>query len=271
MSEEQQQLFLQELHANAELMDCFSFEQQLREDLDTLQQKKEMHELAEGLARDPAETAHIKSLIEEAAREWHARNEMEAETDRTGAPFIKRWMYYVAAAAVVILVSGIIYLYMLPPKGSTEGYNKLYAQHFVKDTIPHAVPQMLAQALADYDKNVYSGIQQYDLKNLPNLKGNDASQKQQVLELGYYYKGVSFMVTNEYKNAQPCLEWVINNVTNENLKRKAEWYLALSYLKTSEKDKALKLLKVLAADTAAGDLQQKASLLTDEILHNDGK
>lgn len=267
MSEEEQRQFLQELDEDTELMESFLLEQELREDLSSIKDKMEMLELQKSLAEDPAAVAHMKALIEQAGRDWKARNESD-QTQVTGKVIpMKRWRY-VAAAAILLVITGGLLVYLLPDKGQQDLYARLYTDNFVKDAIPQSPPQMLSQALAGYEQNDYSRLQQYDLQNLPNIKGVN-SQKQQTLELGYYYKGISYMITNEDQKAIPCFRWVIDSASGEDVKRKAKWYLALTYVKAGDKANALLWLDSLIAEGTAGDFRDRALALAGKLRKRD--
>lgn len=267
MSEEAQHQFLQELNEDAELMESLLLEKELREDLSSMKDKMEMLELQKSLAEDPAGTAHMKALIEQAGREWKAANE-SAQTQAKGKVIpVKRWRY-IAVAAILLVITGGLLIYLLPGKGQQDVYARLYTEHFVKDAIPQAPPQMLSQALAGYEQNDYSRLQQYDLQNLPNIKGVD-NQKQETLELGYYYKGISYMITNEDQKAVPCFRWVIDSASGEEVKRKARWYLALTYVKAGDKTNALLWLDALIADPPAGDFRDRAVAVAGKLRKRD--
>ena len=258
--------FLQELETDAAMQEALAFEISLREDLGAMRDKDEMVALQKSLANDPVETAHIRSLIEQAG-EGYLQPEKRTQVKPRVAT-MRTWSY-IAAAAILITVTCLIFIYVLPGNNSHDTYSKLYEQYFKKDTVPAAAPPMLAQAFTSYKKNDYAAIQQYDLEHLPNLKGN-GYEKQDILELGYYYKGISYMMTGKQDSAGYCLQWVIAKGEKPALIEKANWYLALSLLKAGKKDNALKLLQQLTV-TATGDLKQQAAILMERIRNENDK
>jgi len=53
----------------------------------------------------------------------------------------------------------------------------LFARYFTKDGLPQESYPMLAQAFTDYSNNKYKTLQDYDLENLPTLKGLPTQRK----------------------------------------------------------------------------------------------
>ncbi|MGH2562974.1 MAG: tetratricopeptide repeat protein, partial [Ginsengibacter sp.] len=75
-------------------------------------------------------------------------------------------------------------------------------------------------------------------------------------------KSLSYIETNDNKQAIQNLRWVIDSAQSRQLKIKAQWYLALLYLKENNTEKALPLLSSLSKNSIELQYRKHA----DEIL-----
>jgi tetratricopeptide (TPR) repeat protein len=146
---------------------------------------------------------------------------------------------------------------------NTLDYAGLYRQYFVKDDLPESYPTFLAEALISYNDGDYSSIQKLNLAAIPEMRG--AGEKQTILDLGHYYKGIAFLKTGNTQQAIQNLQWIEKNSTDADLKIKAQWYLALAYLKSDNASEAISLLKKLAVNGAYSMYNAKAKSLLKEI------
>jgi hypothetical protein len=119
----------------------------------------------------------------------------------------------------------------------------LYKQYFTADTIPQNYPMYLAEALTNYQNEDYAAIEKIDLTNIPQIRG--VEDKQAILNLGHYYKGIAYLKNNNTPQAIVNLQWVQNNCTDNSIKLNAQWYLALAYLKNNNAAEAINQLKNL--------------------------
>ncbi|MBN8789751.1 MAG: hypothetical protein J0I84_21940 [Terrimonas sp.] len=125
----------------------------------------------------------------------------------------------------------------------------LFKQYFKKDTLPEHYPLYLAGALMDYESGNYKTLQQLNLKDLPQTRGADETgSRENILQLGHYYKGLAFLQTSNTKEAIINLNWVLNNQPNKLLHTKAQWYLALAYLKENKSEKATELCRSIVSN-----------------------
>src|SRR5690606_17612903 len=116
--------------------------------------------------------------------------------------------------------------------GGVVDLDLLFKQYFKKDDLPANYPLFLAEAFTDYESGNYKTLQQLNLNDLPQTRGTDESgSKAIILQLGHYYKGLAFLQTNNTKEAIHHLNWVLNNRPANALRAKAQWYVALVYLK----------------------------------------
>ena len=115
----------------------------------------------------------------------------------------------------------------------------LFKKYFVPDGVPETYPMALADALTEYKSGNYKAIQQFNEAMVSDTRGNDEiNNKENIIALAHYYKGISFLETNNTKGAIENLEWVAKFGADKRIVEKAEWYLGLGYLKEGELEKA---------------------------------
>lgn len=164
------------------------------------------------------------------------------------------------AAAKAVQTPGVI----SPSNDSSTSINgpALFAKYYTKDRIPDSYPIYLADALARYEAGDYTGLQQLNLADIPATRGsNAAAEKEQVLQLAHYYKGICWLQTGSIDKAITHFDWVIKNKPGNQLQEKAEWYLALAFLKKNETGKTREILKGLIAKNQNTALTAKAKTL----------
>ncbi len=125
--------------------------------------------------------------------------------------------------------------------------NNLYNQYCTKDTVPKKVPAYLEEAFMGYEFNDYIYFKQLDLNAIPETIKSDSLNYQTINELGNYYKGISLLMLNDTQEAIIHLNWVSNNSASNVYVTKAQWYLAMAYLKNSDFQKCQYLLSSVAA------------------------
>ncbi|MFT4016189.1 MAG: tetratricopeptide repeat protein [Agriterribacter sp.] len=142
----------------------------------------------------------------------------------------------------------------------------LFKQYFKKDTLPEHYPLFLAEALIDYESGNYKALQQLNLKDLPQTRGADETgNRKSILQLGYYYKGLAFLQTGNTNEAIVNLKWVLNNQPDKNLRARAQWYLALIYLKENNGEKAAELCRSIINNKENHILVKNAEKIFDII------
>jgi hypothetical protein len=121
----------------------------------------------------------------------------------------------------------------------------LFKEYFTMDTLPENYPIYLAESFSAYNAGDYSYLEKLNLENVPDMRGNDeVNNKQNILQLGHYYKGIALLKKHNTKPAIVNLEWVEQNGNDKNIKLKAQWYKALAYLiNDKDENKTIKLLK----------------------------
>ena len=136
----------------------------------------------------------------------------------------------------------------------------------MKDLSNPPMPDVLAMVPGNYKRGDYS-FQQLDLNKQPHVRGltEDINSSKNVLQLGHYYKGLSYIETNNNKQAIENLQWVIDSAQNHQLKIKAQWYLALVYLKESNSKKLIPLLSSLSSNSKATPYNRQAGEILEEL------
>lgn len=147
------------------------------------------------------------------------------------------------------------------PKGEA-----LFAHNFMPDTAPTHKPPSLQRALASYENKQYKdaieGIRNPDSGLVTRGPKED---KKLTVFYTHYYMALSHIADSNTVKAIPELQNAIKKSPDKFLKSKAQWYLALAYLKVGEVDKAEVLLKQITNNYQAGEYKQKAVELRDEL------
>ncbi len=155
-----------------------------------------------------------------------------------------------------------------PAKDSIEVIDPalLFKQYFKKDVLPEDYPLYLAEALTDYEAGNYKTLQQLHLNNLPQTRGDgEANSKENILQLGHYYKGLAFLQASNTREAIINLNWVMNNQPGKALKAKAQWYLALAYLKENNGEKGVELCRSIVNNKENDTLVKNAKNILDVL------
>jgi len=308
MTPQEEKEFLIELTRNTSLKEGFEFEKELRQNLPSILDKKNLFEKKSDYYetdKTSKDYNSIRSLIEKAGNEWEeeykkslspgiSKTIIDKPPHKTKIVNIKSWSAITAAACVALAVVSLVWFMpksstppsivktsdtplikkntntdvtKTSPKDSVEDINpeiqkmKLSAlakKYYTKDTASPVMPDLLAMVPADYKKGDYS-FREINL-NRPLTRGssNNINSRQNILQLGHYYKGLSYIETNDKREAIENLQWVIDNALSRQLKIKAQWYMALIYLKESNAKKATPLLFSLSGDVKAIPYNKRA-------------
>jgi tetratricopeptide (TPR) repeat protein len=143
----------------------------------------------------------------------------------------------------------------------------LFKKYYAKDKSNPPMPELLVMVPKDYQKGDYAYDEKIDLERLPNTRGssNDINSKQNILQFGHYYKGLSYIEKKDNKEAIENLQWVIDSSQNQQLKIKAKWYLTLVYLKENNLKKALPLLSSLSENTNELQYHKQATEILETL------
>ncbi|MFT3703119.1 MAG: tetratricopeptide repeat protein [Agriterribacter sp.] len=238
MDETEMDAFEKELNTNPEMRHQLDFEQSLRDDF-------AVHNVTSlpNTTPVPATTGKLKGI-----RKWLA---ISAAVITACILFSILWQKPSKKPAIVNredmdttqkTINQVIAI--TPAKDSSKVIDllQLFNQYFKKDAIPQHYPMYLAEALTNYEAGNYATLQKLSLNNLPQTRSiSETDSKENILTWGHYYKGLAFLQTGNTKEAAINLDWVLNNQPGKALKAKAQWYLALTYLKENNKEKAVEL------------------------------
>jgi tetratricopeptide (TPR) repeat protein len=141
----------------------------------------------------------------------------------------------------------------------------LFKKYFKKDTVPEAYPIFLAEALIDYESGNYATLQKLNLNDLPQVRGAGDNDRESILQLGHYYKGISYLETGNTEKAIAHFDWVLKNKPDKALQVKATWFLALAYLKENNREKAAALCRSIINKKGNSILIRNAEKILDTL------
>ncbi|MEJ7830839.1 MAG: hypothetical protein WKF91_21720 [Segetibacter sp.] len=159
----------------------------------------------------------------------------------------------------------------IPPPNKarqSESNKALFARNFKPDATPQNEEGLLEEPLNFYaDKNYKDAIETFEMaKAALETRGSSNSNTKLTSFNTHYYLALSYMTANlRTANAISNLKYAISNSPDAFLQAKAEWYLALAYLKLVDVKKAAALLKKISVNNNAGEYRQKAIHLLNEM------
>ena len=128
------------------------------------------------------------------------------------------------------------------------------------------MPAILDSMPGAYNRNNYAIIQKLDLDELPvSMGAEEVDGKQNVMQMGHYYKGLASMEVNDFSPAVKNFQWIMENSKNSQLVHKSQWYAALAYIRLDNPRKAVPLLKSVAASPSTATYHTKAKQLLDML------
>jgi len=311
MSAQEQERFTAGLNQNSFLKESFEFEKELRKNLASLLDKKNLFEKEGNYYEvDTAfeHTGAVRSLLEKSRKEWQDENKKLSlhgnKTPPRRAKIIGMSPWIITAAASCIILAIISLKWFIPGssfspsvvqtsdtlllkedtstsnagiprhdsikniKSQTPKINlaALFKKYHSKDTASPQMPDVLAMVPRNYQNGDYS-FQQIDLASQPHVRGSakDINSPQNILQFGHYYKGLSFIETNDDKKAIENLQWVADSAMSLQLKIKAQWYLALIDLREGNTRKSIALLSSLSKNSKAIPYNRYAGEIIEKL------
>lgn len=260
--------FEKELAANPEMRHQLDFEQSLRDDFAL----REITDLAD--ANVPEHNLKIPGKRRSMQKWWAIAAAAIVIAGLTF--FIKPWQKKGKTPAVAIQQQidtsqkkGNLpqQVTTVPPKDNDEiiDLKMLFEQYFKKDTVPEAYPIFLAEALIDYESGNYATLQKLNLNDLPQVRGAGDNDRESILQLGHYYKGISYLETGNTEKAIAHFDWVLKNKPDKALQVKATWFLALAYLKENNREKAAALCRSIINKKGNSILIRNAEKILDTL------
>lgn|GEM_PF-3396404 len=145
--------------------------------------------------------------------------------------------------------------------GHQPNQEVLFASNYKRDVTPDDKEGPLEDAFYYYDKGDYkNAIAAIDGADLNNTRGPETDLKLTTF-YAHYYKAQSYIADNDVVKAIPELKKAISESPDSSLQIKAQWYLALAYIKTGDLKPAEELLKHIAENSADLEHKSKAQLL----------
>lgn len=235
----------------------FEFERELQSAL----KKEERQQLKTMLSRLGAETIAGQdgqtSDGEAAGSKLGTETVADPETGRPNKKETKviRLRPLLAAASVALLIGlGAWLLFFNHPDLNND---QLYAANFAPyENVVHPIER--GEQSEDLKSRAFTAYEDADYPLALELF--EELQAQQVDSYIAFYEGIVLMQLNQHREAIPLLEGYLDD--NGQLKDRAQWYLALSYLKLDELEKSKAQLETLVAQQgfkaeAARELLQK--------------
>lgn len=237
LTPDEEDVFQDRMKSDEGFKESYLFEKQLIENLDdedwNLAENPNQNEVGQyaELFRDN-QTKDLKQTLEKVKAEF--RNKEETHLRKIG------WIWYAAAAAIVIMIISIFAL-----TDWTQTPNELYLSYFDKKEMPSLIHRGndVDDQLVEAQQLFESGDYEKALSIFDHLIDTRLTNRATI----YIYKGISEMELNQYVKASQTF----NKLINSNLMdaSKGYWFKGLLYLKMNEKDKAIKVFEKIQADS----------------------
>ena len=142
----------------------------------------------------------------------------------------------------------------------------LYAQVFRPDEVPEDPNGPLDNAFFYYASKQYKkAITAIDSAGSKTLTRGSDSFTPVTRFYAVYYKALSLLTLGNDSGAVKLLAQSVSLAPSAFLKAKAQWYLALAYLKQENVQTAIETLGILIKNPSAGGYKQKAEKLLSEL------
>lgn len=150
----------------------------------------------------------------------------------------KKSMLIAACITAAVIVSSLIFNNMFI-ENNTKNLFKTYYNSDISLNLNRSGSNGLAEALISYNQKNYQDA----ISIFNEILASDSSNIAVA-----FYAGVSYIETEDYNNAIKLFNHIIIDQNNLYIEH-AEWFLALCYLKTGNKDKAIKEFEKISKDT----------------------
>ncbi len=142
-----------------------------------------------------------------------------------------------------------------------ELLNRVYTEYFELDNPPERRPESLDDAFDYYVMEEYGdaikAFENIDTDDLLVTRGTEDDKKLTAF-YKFYYEGLSYMAESDFAEAISRLENAVTQGPDDYLRSKAQWFLALAYVKVHDAEKARLILKVLGENDGALEYKEKA-------------
>lgn len=143
----------------------------------------------------------------------------------------------------------------------------LFAAHFKPDALPASKPAALEESFDYYEAAQYNdALNAFNSVDPNSTTRGDSADKKKIEFYISYYKSLSYLANNNASKAIAELQKAMKGSPDKSSTVKAQWYLALAYLKTGRYKVAEQLLNQLAENNRAGEYRHKAIALKEEMI-----
>ncbi|QMU30525.1 tetratricopeptide repeat protein [Adhaeribacter radiodurans] len=169
-------------------------------------------------------------------------------------PVNRTWYYWLGGIAACLLVGCFVYLFWRNQHKPEQLFAKYYEPYMIASVQRNGSTQNTQQqALQAYEEGNYK-LATKAFESCLSLTPQDVSCQ--------FYLGLSYLETQQLLKAEQSLKQVIQATPNEYVSR-AQWYLALLYLKSNKTKDTVSLLQVLRQNQ--GFYGRKATKLLKEM------
>jgi tetratricopeptide (TPR) repeat protein len=216
---------------------------------------------------------HLRENLKKAEQKEAAK--IEAEIDKEGESTTKQkktnirhnWFYWVTAVAAAA-IAGYFFGIIIP---SGDG-KKIYHEHFepypnkvIPSTRGREVPENFAHFSQEKYNFVVRAMKHYQRGNYEEaakLFEQHVERKRENAAL-ILYKGISQLKSGKEEQAEMNFSYLLN-LKNAEFQQEAQWYKALTYLKTNDTEDAWEILRKIS-ETPGHPYKNKAKKVIGEI------
>lgn len=246
LTEEQFDLIEAYLKDELSAPDRVSFEQDIAADAELRTEVNRQRDFRLGLR-----ALGIQRALEQTRNQYKASAVIitPVSESTTVVRFLATWRYW-AAAASVIMVLGVGYYAYQQTAGrqadiayaetSLSDTDEEWIRSFPSGTVPTQIRTQLLDAFRTYKAGKYDEV-------IQQLKTLSADKK--TVYYKNYLLGLSHLANKQPTDAIPLLRQAQGSPSPK-LRQKAEWFLALAYVKNDQKERALPILKRISTDKA---------------------
>jgi tetratricopeptide (TPR) repeat protein len=141
----------------------------------------------------------------------------------------------------------------------------LFKTNFKTDAVPVNIEGPLEDAFTYYNAQQYDdAATEFSTADLSSTRGSETDTELTAF-YAYYYAGISYLAGNKTNKAITALNKALTKNTGTFMQVKAQWYLALAYVRTGEINKATGLLAEVSANNTESEYKSKAGVLLAEL------
>ncbi|MHA7057879.1 hypothetical protein ACWGOQ_0011705 [Aquimarina sp. M1] len=246
MSTSEKQAFEERLRADTSLAE----ELKLQKDMRSIYEDQKWEE-GDKKALQTQEAKQLQSFFESDEAVHLKRTIKEVVSENSSRSPQKAFWFVGIAASIAVLLTVSLFVF------KDANYDELYASYINLDEIPSLVTRgentnvLLEEAQLLFEDKKY----QETISSFASYHSVAAS----IDPLSYIYNGIAYLELNEYNNALAQFELLANSKTLQ--AKKANWYVALVYLKQKKKRKLKDVLQIIIADRSNYKYQEAQELL----------